>query len=111
MTGVQTCALPILSAASGRATLLGWDGHESQWRGNAYGSMAQGRPEALDGVYRNSSVEGLQAVLDQWQIAYVVVGPAERAQYGMAPGVEERLGQVMDLVFQAGDFRVYRQRQ
>ncbi len=99
-----------LSAASGRATLLGWDGHESQWRGEAYGQMAQGRPEALDGVYRNSSLEQLRAVLEQWQIAYVVVGPAERTQYGIAPGVEDRLGQVMELVFQSGDFRVYRQR-
>ena len=99
-----------LSAASGRATLLGWDGHESQWRGEAYGQMAQGRPEALEGVYRNSSLEQLRAVLEQWQIAYVVVGPAERAQYGIAPGVEDRLGLVMELAFQAGDFRVYRQR-
>ncbi len=99
-----------LSAATGRATLLGWDGHESQWRGEAYGSMAQGRPEALDGVYRNSSVEQLQAVLDQWQIAFVVVGPAERNQYGIPPGVEDRLGQAMELAFALGDYRIYRQR-
>jgi uncharacterized membrane protein len=99
-----------LSAATGRATLLGWDGHESQWRGDAYGEMAQGRPEALDGVYRNSSREQLQVVLDQWQVDYVVVGPAERAQYGIAPGVEDRLGLVMELAFQSEDFRIYRQR-
>jgi len=99
-----------LSAATGRATLLGWDGHESQWRGDAYGSMAQGRPEALDGVYRNSSAEQLRAVVDQWEIAYVVVGPAERTQYGIPPGVEDRLGAVMELAFQTGDFRIYRQR-
>lgn len=99
-----------LSAATGRATLLGWDGHESQWRGEAYGEMAEGRPEALEGIYRNSSQEQLQAVLDQWRIDYVVVGPAERVQYGIAPGVEDRLGQVMELAFQSGDFRIYRQR-
>ncbi len=99
-----------LSAATGRATLLGWDGHESQWRGEAYGAMAQGRPEALDGVYRNSSAEGLQAVLDEWRIAFVVVGPAERNQYGIPPGVEDRLGQVMELAFEMGDYRIYRQK-
>ncbi|MCL4834821.1 MAG: hypothetical protein KJZ86_20440 [Caldilineaceae bacterium] len=99
-----------LSAATGRATLLGWDGHESQWRGDAYGEMAQGRPEALEGVYRNSSAEQLRGVLEQWQIAYVLVGPAERAQYGIPPGVEDRLGRVMELVFQSGEFLVYRQR-
>ncbi len=99
-----------LSAATGRATLLGWDGHESQWRGDAYGPMAQGRPEALDGIYRNSSAEGLQSVLEQWQIGYVVVGPAERNLYGIPPGVEERLGLVMELAFEMGDYRIYRQR-
>nr|HRJ44009.1 DUF2298 domain-containing protein [Caldilineaceae bacterium] len=99
-----------LSAATGRATLLGWDGHESQWRGDAYGEMAQGRPEALEGVYRNSSAEQLRGVLEQWQIAYVLVGPAERAQYGIPPGVEDRLGRVKELVFQSGEFLVYRQR-
>lgn len=99
-----------LSAATGRATLLGWDGHESQWRGEAYGAMAQGRPEALDGVYRNSSVEQLQSVLDQWQVAFVVVGPAERNLYGIPPGVEDRLGQVMEPAFETGDYRIYRQR-
>jgi len=99
-----------LSTATGRATLLGWDGHEKQWRGDAYGAMAQGRPEALEGVYRNSSVEALQSVLDQWRIAYVIVGPTERNLYGILPGAEDRLGQVMELAFQSGDFRVYRQR-
>ncbi|MBX3053711.1 MAG: hypothetical protein KF753_19690 [Caldilineaceae bacterium] len=99
-----------LSAATGRATLLGWDGHESQWRGDAYVSMAQGRPEALEGVYRNSSAEQLRGTLAQWQIEYVVVGPAERAQYGIPPGVEDRLGRVMELAWQQGDFRIYRQR-
>ena len=99
-----------LSTATGRATLLGWDGHESQWRGEAYGAMAQGRPEALDGVYRNSSAEGLQSVLEQWQIGYVVVGPAERNLYGIPPGVENRLAQVMELAFEMGEYRVYRQR-
>ncbi len=99
-----------LSTATGRATLLGWDGHESQWRGEAYGAMAQGRPEALDGVYRNSSVEQLQGVLDQWQIGFVVVGPAERNLYGIPPGVEDRLGQVMELALEMGDYRIYRQR-
>lgn len=100
-----------LSASTGRATLLGWDGHESQWRGEAYGEMAQGRPEALDGVYRNSSVEQLRNTLAEWGIDYVVVGPAEQAQYGMAPGVEERLAQVMELAFESGPYRLYRHRE
>ncbi len=100
-----------LSSASGRATLLGWTGHESQWRGGSYAAMALGRSQALEGVYLNSSATQLQETLDQWQIDYVVFGPAERNQYGVRPGVEDRLAQVMDLAFQVGDYRIYRQRE
>ncbi|MEZ4620130.1 MAG: hypothetical protein R2867_32135 [Caldilineaceae bacterium] len=32
-----------MSTVTGRQTLMGWDGHESQWRGKAFGEMAQGR--------------------------------------------------------------------
>lgn len=100
-----------ISAATGRATLLGWDGHESQWRGEDYGEMAAGRPEALDGIYRNQSAERLRAVLQEWAIDYVIVGPAEYAQYGIGPGVEDRLAQVMELAYQTGPYRVYRTRE
>jgi YYY domain-containing protein len=99
-----------ISATTGRSTLLGWDGHESQWRGSAYGEMAQGRAEALDQIYRNGSAEQIQQALTHWGIDYVYVGPTEYAQYGMTPQVEARLAQVMDLVFEQGSVRIYQRR-
>ncbi len=80
-----------VSAATGRPTLLGWDGHESQWRGKAYGEMAQGRSELLELVYRHGSTREIEAALEQWGIDYVFVGPSERAQYEITPQSEERL--------------------
>jgi YYY domain-containing protein len=99
-----------ISATTGRATLLGWDGHESQWRGDAYAEMAQGRAEALDQIYRTGSAEQIQQALTRWGIDYVYVGPTEYAQYGMTPQVEARLAQVMDLVFEQGNVRIYQRR-
>jgi YYY domain-containing protein len=99
-----------ISTMTGRSTLLGWDGHESQWRGRSYGEMAAGRPEALDALYRMARSDELPALLDEWQIDYVFVGPAERREYGMTPESEERLQTVMNLVFEEGDVRIYQRR-
>jgi YYY domain-containing protein len=99
-----------ISAATGRPTLLGWDGHEGQWRGKAYGEMAGGRKEALEVLYRSGSTEQILQTLAAWEIDYVYVGRDERSYYGMTPFAEERLAQTMDLVFEAGDVRIYGRR-
>ncbi|MCY3900456.1 MAG: DUF2298 domain-containing protein [Caldilineaceae bacterium] len=97
-----------ISAATGRATLLGWDGHEAQWRGRAYGEMAAGRADAIQTLYRFPRPSTLEEALDRWKIDYVLVGPEERAQYGITPLLESRLGQVLEVAFEQGGYRVYR---
>ncbi|MXZ20505.1 MAG: hypothetical protein F4Y84_07855 [Caldilineaceae bacterium SB0665_bin_25] len=97
-----------ISAATGRATLLGWDGHEAQWRGRAYAQMADGRAEAIREIYQSPRSTTLQETLDHWKIDYVLVGPEERVQYGMTPAVESRIGQILELAFEQGDYRIYR---
>jgi len=96
-----------ISAATGRATLLGWDGHEAQWRGRSYSQMAYGRAEAIKEVYRSPRPTTLQETLNRWKIDYVIVGPEERAQYGVTPALESRIGQLLNLAFEQGDFRIY----
>ena len=97
-----------ISAATGRATLLGWDGHEAQWRGRAYAEMASGRAEAIREIYQGPRPTTLQEQLDRWQIDFLVVGPEERAQYGVTPALEERLNQILELAFEQGSYRIYR---
>jgi YYY domain-containing protein len=99
-----------ISTATGRATLLGWDGHERQWRGKVFDEMAGGRAEALELIYRSGSPDQIAQALDRWGIDYVYLGAAERAQYQLTPRSEERLGEVMDLVFEQGDVRIYQRR-
>ena len=97
-----------ISAATGRATLLGWDGHEAQWRGRAYGEMAAGRAEAINEVYLRPRPTTLRETVRNWGIDYVLVGPAERARFGITPILEERLDQAMELAFEQGQYRIYR---
>lgn len=106
-----------ISTITGRPTLLGWDGHESQWRGKAYGEMAQGRVDALKLIYCSRSPEPIAQALATWNIDYVYVGPMERSQLQigcepdfMTPENERALAAATDLAFEAGDVRIYQRR-
>lgn len=98
-----------ISAQTGLPTLLGWEGHELQWRGNTL-EQDQRRP-ILERIYGNATSAELQGLLNRWQIDYVVVGAQERQTYGITPQSEARLAQVMELVYEGDDVRIYRNRQ
>jgi uncharacterized membrane protein len=99
-----------LSVATGRPTLLGWEGHELQWRGKAFADMTAGRADALETVYRHGTDGDLARTLESWDIDYVFVGPAERQQYRIDPAREAQLARVMDVAFSEGPVRIYRRR-
>ena len=100
----------IISAATARPTLIGWQGHERQWRGEAYAAMTSGRLEALERIYRPSSVQTLQQALADWHVSYVYVGPSERSRYEILPEHEARWIDAMDVVFESGAVRIFRRR-
>ncbi len=71
-----------LSAASGIPTLLGWSGHERQWRGEI---AEPARREALARLYDGTGVEARDAAR-QWGVTHVYVGREERSAYGPDAG-------------------------
>ena len=97
-----------ISTQTGLPTLLGWDGHELQWRGDTV-EQDKRRPD-IERIYRNATGNELHGLLDRWQIDYVVVGDLERQTFGVTPQSEARLAQVMDLVYDAEGVRIYRRR-
>lgn len=99
-----------ISTMTGRPTLMGWDGHESQWRGKAFGEMAVGRSEAIARVYQANSPLEISQTLTGWEIDYVYVGPTERDTYQIAPRQHLLFEEVMDLVFESGEVRIYAHR-
>lgn len=98
-----------ISAQTGLPTLLGWEGHELQWRGNTV--EQDRRKPILQRIYGSASGVELQGLLNQWQIDYVLVGGQERQAYGVTPQSEARLAQIMDLVYDVDGVRIYRNRQ
>ena len=69
-----------ISSSTGLPTILGWPGHEQQWRGNA--DLYEGRAEEVASIYQSNDQEEVIRVLDKYGVRYVYMGRRERASYG-----------------------------
>jgi uncharacterized membrane protein len=91
-----------ISAYSGLPAVLGWPGHEDQWRG---GSAEQGtRKQDVDRLYQTNSWEEARLILAQYNIRYVVVGTLERNTYRVNESMFQRY---LVPVFQSRDVVIY----
>jgi len=97
-----------VSAMSGIPTLLGWGGHELQWRGN-YDEPGKREPD-IEKVYRSTDVNQVKAVLEQYRVTYVYVGQLEREKFKLSNPLIEKFGVFMDLVYDQSGVRIYRRR-
>lgn len=68
-----------VSAHTGLPTLLGWAGHENQWRGG-YGQQSRREPD-IETLYTSTDATAVLALLDKYDVSYVYVGQVERARY------------------------------
>lgn len=78
-TGGSYTTYNIISTFSGMPTVLGWIGHEAQWRGG-YEEMGS-RQNDLRELYSTASWEKAKTVIDMYNIRYIVVGELERQTY------------------------------
>ena len=92
-----------ISAFTGLPTLLGWGGHQHQWRGN-YNEPARREP-LIETLFNSADERAARAVIDEFNVRYVIVGSPERNRYS-AEGLArfERLGTP---VFQSGSTVIY----
>ncbi len=68
-----------VSMATGLPTVLGWPGHEIQWRGDA---AYQGtRLDDVRLLYESEDWQTATEIIQRYNIRYVYVGPLERATY------------------------------
>ncbi len=94
-----------ISADSGRPTVLGWGGHELQWRGTY---EEPGRREPLiEAVYQNRDEERIRAIVDEFGIDYLIVGPREIDKYKIAPDRRRTFINLWQPIFEQGDYTVY----
>lgn len=97
-----------LAGLTGAPTVIGWTGHQSQWRGRDYFAAVGTRPADIARLYQDLRIDMVQDVITTYGIDYIVFGQAERERYG-ATG-EEKFLAYYDVVCQSGDSRVFRVR-
>lgn len=68
-----------ISAHTGFPTVLGWPGHELQWRGG--GEEMGSREEDIYTLYTTRDWDEAQIILARYGIDYVYVGPLEQSAY------------------------------
>jgi YYY domain-containing protein len=98
-----------ISANTGLPTVVGWPGHESQWRGK--GDEAGQRQQDVETIYRTSDPEVARELLREYGVTYVYVGELERQTYGSAGDMAlSKFGGFMDVAHQNAGAVIYRVR-
>ena len=92
-----------VSAHTGLPTLLGWAGHELQWRGD-YDEQARREPD-IETLYTSVKPGQVLTLLDKYGISYIYVGPLERNRYPAA-GLAKFAG-LTDVVYEVGAVTIY----
>ena len=93
-----------MAALTGLPTLLGWAGHEGQWRGSY--EVQSAREPDIETIYNTLDPQTALTLLDKYDITYVYVGPLERSKYD--PRALEKFEQFMDIVYQQDGVTIYR---
>ena len=64
----------------------------------------------IETLYTSPDLESTRALLDEYDIEYVYVGPLEESTYSVSRPVLDKLESVMDVVYQVGEVAIYGRR-
>ncbi|MCX6057318.1 MAG: DUF2298 domain-containing protein [Chloroflexi bacterium] len=91
-----------ISMYTGLQTVLGWTGHEAQWRGS-YEPQAS-RSEDIKKLYNTTRWDDAQAIIAKYNIRYVYIGNLERSALQVN---EEKFQSHLKSIFQQGSTVIY----
>lgn len=93
-----------ISANTGLPTILGWAGHEYQWRGDTPEPAA--REPAVNSIYSQRNLENVADLLNRYDVQYIYVGDLERDAYGTA-GLD-KFSEQLDVAYSNNSVTIYR---
>ena len=94
-TGGSYTTYNSISTFSGMLTVLGWVGHEAQWRGG-YEEIGSRQADVKE-LYSTSLWERAKVIIDMYNIRYIVVGNTELSTYQVDQNkFDEHLEKVFD---------------
>ncbi len=102
-----------ISVFTGLPTLMGWVGHEYQWRANWINNPInnaefQRRSVDVDTIYTNPNSNVVLSVMNRYHAQYLYVGPLEYTKYHSVD--LHRFGTYMQVVYNAGGVTIYKVR-
>jgi len=90
-----------ISIYTGLPTVLGWPGHEGQWRDHA---LQGSREQDIETLYSSNDWIATQDIVNRYNIRYIIVGNLERSTYHMN---EDKFNRFLKPVFQQGNVTIY----
>ncbi len=99
--GGQYSAYARISIYTGLPTVLGWPGHEGQWRD---GALQGSRQQDIETLYTTPDWVTTQDIINRYHIRYLVIGNLERTAYRVN---EEKFNRFLKPVFQQGNITIY----
>ncbi len=94
-----------LGAFYGLPTVINWDNHQRQWRGDTFAEIAQTRLPDINRLYTDLRWDIAVPIIEQYEIDYIMYGATERAQYG--DGGENKFLENLTAICEFGQARVY----
>lgn len=96
-----------VSASSGIPTVLGWYGHQSQWRSGDKTANAElaTRLDAVETIYSTTDVARARDLLRHYRVTLIYVGSLERQRY--TPASLAKFDLIATPVFQQGNVTIY----
>jgi uncharacterized membrane protein len=91
-----------ISTYTGLQSVMGWSGHEAQWRGS-YEPQGS-RTEDITKLYTTTHWDEAQTILDQYNVRYVYIGILE---YSSMSVKEEKFKNRLKPIFQQGTVVIY----
>ncbi|HRQ22256.1 MAG TPA: DUF2298 domain-containing protein [Anaerolineales bacterium] len=91
-----------VSMYTGLQTVLGWPGHEAQWRGS-YAPQGS-RSDDIQKLYSTSRWDEAQDIIERYDIRYIFIGSLERVSMRVN---EEKFNLFLKPVFQDGNTVIY----
>lgn len=100
--GGQYSGYARVATLSGQANVLGWPGHEGQWRGG-YTEVGT-REQDIQTLYETNNWEIALTVIRQYDIRYIYIGSLESSTYVVSP---DKFEQYLEAGFSQGNVRVF----
>ncbi|GCE23365.1 DUF2298 domain-containing protein [Dictyobacter kobayashii] len=101
-----------VSALTGLPTIMGWVGHEYQWRvqwfnrSDANAADFNSRKDEVSQIYSDPNQQNVLSTMARYHVQYIYVGALERSTYPKANLT--RFASFMQIVYQTNDVTIYK---